>query len=433
MIPSVCVALAVKNGEAYIAEAIESVLAQSGVTFELRVIDNQSDDATVEIASRYLVDPRVTVDVNDEDYLYYGSLNRALAATQAEYFVPFANDDRMLERNLVEKVRALEASDAALAHSTALWMDENGVVSQPVIDHRMTPPWAAAPSFFTQLVPYNRVVCPSAVVRVSALRSLGGFDARDDYAADWLAWLRLSLRFSVVTLAEPLVAYRAHPDAESSRMRRLGLIGYYEPATLGHVLDDDAFPPEWRGWRDRLMAASYAKVAEELDRHGARRLEQGFGAYMIQGRALARQPQDREMQDRYHSLVTRAGLSAPSLPMEGVTVAPATGAQRDAMATTVAEIGPLLKRLLIHVDPELLEPALALLEPVFAASPVDAVVIPDGDPQRSLSAGRIVIAPWQSALIGLAESAGLPAWPTAIPDPFVRPAEAAKWETLTGA
>jgi hypothetical protein len=103
------------------------------------------------------------------------------------------------------------------------------------------------------------------------------------------------------------------------------------------------------------------------------------------------------------------------------------------MATTVAEIGPLLKRLLIHVDPELLEPALALLEPVFAASPVDAVVIPDGDPQRSLSAGRIVIAPWQSALIGLAESAGLPAWPTAIPDPFVRPAEAAKWETLTGA
>ena len=42
--PSVCVAIPVKNGSAYLAEAIESVLAQTGVDLSVRVLDNGSDD-----------------------------------------------------------------------------------------------------------------------------------------------------------------------------------------------------------------------------------------------------------------------------------------------------------------------------------------------------------------------------------------------------
>ena len=51
--PSVCVAIPVKNGSAYLAEAIESVLAQTGVDLSVRVIDNQSDDDSLELAQRY--------------------------------------------------------------------------------------------------------------------------------------------------------------------------------------------------------------------------------------------------------------------------------------------------------------------------------------------------------------------------------------------
>ena len=63
----VCVAISVRNGERFIAEAIESVLAQSHTDLELRIYDNLSTDASAEIALRYLIDPRVSYVANEFD------------------------------------------------------------------------------------------------------------------------------------------------------------------------------------------------------------------------------------------------------------------------------------------------------------------------------------------------------------------------------
>src|SRR5205085_8833713 len=122
----VCVALPVRNGELYFAEAIESVLAQGGVDLELAIYDNGSTDGSVELARRYLDDPRVSVTVNERDLHFYGSLNRALAETSCRYLVPFASDDLMLPGNLARKVEALERTGAAFAHSTAYPIDDSG-------------------------------------------------------------------------------------------------------------------------------------------------------------------------------------------------------------------------------------------------------------------------------------------------------------------
>ncbi|KQC06121.1 MAG: hypothetical protein APR62_08415 [Smithella sp. SDB] len=54
---SISVIMVVKNGESYLAQAIESVLVQSIVPREILLIDGNSKDATPEIASRY---PNVT-------------------------------------------------------------------------------------------------------------------------------------------------------------------------------------------------------------------------------------------------------------------------------------------------------------------------------------------------------------------------------------
>jgi glycosyltransferase involved in cell wall biosynthesis len=56
----------VRNGAGFIAEAIESVLAQDGVDLTVRVRDNLSSDDSVAIAERYAnADPRVEVAVNE--------------------------------------------------------------------------------------------------------------------------------------------------------------------------------------------------------------------------------------------------------------------------------------------------------------------------------------------------------------------------------
>src|SRR5215470_546787 len=51
--PLISVVIPVYNGEAFVAGAIDSVLAQEGVAFELIVVDDGSTDATPEILARY--------------------------------------------------------------------------------------------------------------------------------------------------------------------------------------------------------------------------------------------------------------------------------------------------------------------------------------------------------------------------------------------
>ena len=81
--PTVCVALSVRDGGVYLAEAIESVLAQEDVALELRIYDNGSTDGSFDVYARYADDPRVIVAQNPEGAHFYTSMNRALAETKA--------------------------------------------------------------------------------------------------------------------------------------------------------------------------------------------------------------------------------------------------------------------------------------------------------------------------------------------------------------
>ena len=64
-VPRISVLLTSYNREQYIADAIESVLAQSLTDFELVICDDQSSDGTVGIINDYARrDPRIRASVN---------------------------------------------------------------------------------------------------------------------------------------------------------------------------------------------------------------------------------------------------------------------------------------------------------------------------------------------------------------------------------
>ena len=76
--PLVSILLPVFNGQAFLSEAIESMLSQSYKNFELIVIDDQSTDSSLRIAESYK-DPRIRVIRNKKNLGTGVSLNRALA------------------------------------------------------------------------------------------------------------------------------------------------------------------------------------------------------------------------------------------------------------------------------------------------------------------------------------------------------------------
>ena len=428
--PSVRVAMPVKNAAAYLAEAIESVLGQDAVQLTLHVLDNRSDDDTVEIARRYARDPRVTVEVNEEDILPYGSLNKILAATIEEYYVPFAGDDVMRPGNLARKLDALAETGAGFAHSTADTIDDHGEVNGMWPDHHLTPRVIDPPGFFARLVPHNAVSQQAVVARTDAMRAVGGFDGRSYYAGDWLTWLRLSLRWRVVTLPEALIANRVHARSGTSTANNAGLNARDVPATLDHVFLDPAVPSDLRLDRDRLVAESYRTMADQLQGSGILRVEQGWAAYMTMGRALARMALDPQAVEAYRRMVGAAGLIAPVLPFEAVAEPPRDKTQAAELGLAVEELRGLLGRVQVAVAPDDVDSAFELLEPVFAEHEVDVAIAPSGEPLALLAPGRFALARWGSPFVGQAEARGVPVHPYGMPDPFSAPPDVTRWQSL---
>src|SRR5881394_3611401 len=114
MPPLVSVLLTVYNREAYLADAIESVLRQTFSDFELVIVDDRSTDASVEVARRYeRADPRVRLVVNERNLGDYANRNCAASLARGEFMKFHDSDDVMYPHCLDVMVSALQAEPRA--------------------------------------------------------------------------------------------------------------------------------------------------------------------------------------------------------------------------------------------------------------------------------------------------------------------------------
>jgi glycosyltransferase involved in cell wall biosynthesis len=85
------------NREKYIAEAIESVLASTYTNFELIIVDDCSNDRTVEIAEGFASkDERIKVYVNEKNLGDYPNRNKATSYAIGKYLMFVDSDDSIL-------------------------------------------------------------------------------------------------------------------------------------------------------------------------------------------------------------------------------------------------------------------------------------------------------------------------------------------------
>ncbi len=96
------------NGAAHLRAAIDSVLAQTHADFELVVIDDNSSDATAEIAASYAADPRVRYLRNASNLGPQGNWNRCLDEARGRYFKLMPQDDVLAAECLAQQVAVLE-------------------------------------------------------------------------------------------------------------------------------------------------------------------------------------------------------------------------------------------------------------------------------------------------------------------------------------
>lgn len=130
--PRISIGLPVFNGETYIEEALDSILAQTYTDFELIISDNASTDRTPEICQGYAAkDSRIRYFRNPENLGGVPNYNRTFELSGGEYFKWAAHDDVLAPGFLKECVRVLdERPDVILAHSKTKIIDEESTVTE---------------------------------------------------------------------------------------------------------------------------------------------------------------------------------------------------------------------------------------------------------------------------------------------------------------
>lgn len=106
--PKVTVLMPTYNEEAYVREAVESILQQDYRDLELLVMDDGSSDHTVEIVNSFQ-DSRIRVMVNDHNLGIAENLNRGLDNIHTEYVARMDGDDISLPQRLSVQIAYMEA------------------------------------------------------------------------------------------------------------------------------------------------------------------------------------------------------------------------------------------------------------------------------------------------------------------------------------
>lgn len=212
--PQVSVIIPVWNGERHLKQAIESILGQDFVDFELIVIDDGSTDRSAEIVSAFADEPRVMLH-KQANAGVVAARNAGLRLAKAEFVAFLDADDIALPGRLARQVAFLRANPevAVIGTDITYFSDPKGVM------HTQKFPFGAA-RVAVALETGNPLAQPSVMLRKKMAIDAGGYREAFRYGAeDYDLWLRLSEKHPLDNLPEVLTLYRIHPDSLTHRRR----------------------------------------------------------------------------------------------------------------------------------------------------------------------------------------------------------------------
>ena len=127
---AVSLVLPVYNGERYLAEALDSIFAQSFTDFELIAVDDCSNDATPRILADYAArHPNMRVIRNAQNAKLPATLNNGFREARGEWF-SWTSDDNTLDPDMLARLHeAAEAGDADIYYADFRFIDADGEVT----------------------------------------------------------------------------------------------------------------------------------------------------------------------------------------------------------------------------------------------------------------------------------------------------------------
>jgi glycosyltransferase involved in cell wall biosynthesis len=204
--PVISIIMPAFNREDLIAESIESALKQTFTDFELIVIDDGSKDKTVEVAKKYLDDPRVILIQNEKNIGIANTRNKAVKLARGKYIAMLDSDDVWLNNEKLEKqLKFLETNqNYALYGSNIIHIDTSG-------KHLKTAQFPLTDSSIRKTILRRNAFAQSTILcRKEAMIQAGLYSTRFAICDDYDLWLRIGRNWKFANSGEAMTGYRIH-------------------------------------------------------------------------------------------------------------------------------------------------------------------------------------------------------------------------------
>ncbi len=229
-IPTVSIGLPVHNGERFLAEALDSLLAQTHTDFELVISDNASDDSTEDICRAYAArDARIRYIRQPANIGADPNHRFVFEQARGRYF-KWASDDDLYAPDFVRRcMETLEAHpEAVLATAADASIDEQGEIIEP-LTYRVDTENPRAPARLKSLLHVSGGNDDYGVIRSDVIRRVAPYGS-GGYGSDRVFVGGLVLQGPFRHVPEILYFRREHPDRASQIASKQDRAAVYDPS-----------------------------------------------------------------------------------------------------------------------------------------------------------------------------------------------------------
>ena len=255
MKPEISVVISPYNAELWVADTLDSVLAQTFSDMEIIVVDGGSADRTVEIVSSYGLPVRLIADGRCSKST---GKNKGISASQGNYIAFVDADDLWLPQKIELQLQLLrERPDLGWAYTDGYLFEDN-TPNNLITFGKLA--YLCEGNILPWLLLNDFIPSPTPLIRRQVLDSVGCFDETllRHQPEDWDLWLRIAACSPVGLVNQPLVRYRIHSESLMAREDpQLALDG--KITIIEHAVARD--PSRLALLRARAMANCYRQAA----------------------------------------------------------------------------------------------------------------------------------------------------------------------------
>ena len=190
--------------------ALHSVLQQTVHPDEIIVVDDGSTDDTADMLSKEF--PQVSY-IAQANKGVSAARNTGIRHAQGQWIALLDSDDTWLTEKLATQICALQkAPEFKICHTEEIWI-RHGVRVNAMNKHKKTGGW-----IFKHCLPLCAMSPSSIIIHRSVFDEVGLFDESFPACEDYDLWLRITAKYPVLFIEQPLIEkYGGHDDQLSHK------------------------------------------------------------------------------------------------------------------------------------------------------------------------------------------------------------------------